>query len=564
MEETEKTTYSYHHFFFPFKWDVLNEKFDITDVKENLEFDERTSFKDFNTLLGNENWESKPFDINNNAESYNQYTYFHSFVRKSIFYTIEQNLSVEEEGKNQILRYYEYKKEESKRCFYYIKYLSEIKKNSQDQEKQTQAEYEEKEIQLILKGITLHILNTGVGILSFNLANNKYRNPTDILIINEIGRRIYPQFLGIDGKIRATQEAFLAVEIKIENLKSDPIIENFANYDLEKNNIDPHKTFLPPAHIRELFSHKNLIFHLEEKLDNKKILLSRVMDDRMFFLCWYGNKYLTNSANARCFKNWDWWYAFVFGDKISKSIANSQMQEDHLQKHTYPRWSGYGTLYGMSRDSFVCLSPDQEILKSEKGIPRFDIQMNTMYYQIAVLCLAQRGSILKFSGEISNLSDWKNWKADKSDKQFLQRVKNVYGNYLEFRNKIYFKEITSQIQGIEIYEQFQAVMNIPNELQVLEEKIRALHEFLSLEEAEDMNREMHRLTWIAILFLPASFVASLFGISFISNTTGFMGEPQWNVWIAWIIIGIIFLLSIIIMNWFKIFHFCKRLIKWSN
>lgn len=541
MSDPEAIAYSYHHFFFPFKWDVLKQSFPQTSIKEDRLFDERTNLSDFDFLLNKETWKNKSFDIGD-AKNYNQYIYFHSFVRRTIFQIANLNTIEKVKTIKELLLYYEYELSNNEDCFYEIKYL----KKTDQKDTSGKYIYNEHEIKLLINGITLHVFNTGVGILSFNLENNMYSKKEEILIINEIGRRIYPQFLGKDGKIEATQEAFLAKQIKLEKLRKEPIIENFSDYNLENNKINPNQTFLPPAHIKELFNNDNFIFHVEENLKSNKVLLSRVMDDRMFFLCWYGNNNLTNDPNARCFKNWHWWYAFIFGDKEPMSIANAAMQEEHLLKHTYARWSEYGTLYGMSRDSFVCLSPDANYM-DEKSLPRIDIQMNTMYYQIAVLCLVQRACILKFSAEISNLSDCV--KHEISDKLVL-KVKNVYANYLEFRNKIYFKEITSQIQGIEIYEQFQNVMNIPAEIEALEKKITALHEFLSLEDANAMNKEMKRLTTIATWFLPASFIATLFGIGFISESTMFFGKPQKNVWIAWIIIiGIGLVASILLLKY---------------
>jgi hypothetical protein len=289
------------------------------------------------------------------------------------------------------------------------------------------------------------------------------------------------------------------------------------------------------------------------------------MDDRMFFLCWYGNTGMTDSVNARCYKSWDWWYCFIFGDKEWKSIANAPMQEQHLLRHTYARWSDYGTLYGMSRDSFVCLSPARADFE-KRGTPPFDEQMNTMYYQMAVLCLAQRASILKFSAEVANLSDMKPEDTDIAIKNLIKQTKDIYWNYTQFKNKIYFKEVTSQIQGIEMYNQFHDIMNIPAEAEMLEKKIEALHSYLNLkegemnlQEADKMNKEMHRLTLIATIFLPASLIASLFGIGWITDATRFKGAANWNIWLAWgfiIIIGAI--VSVIIVKWNKIFKGEKK------
>ena len=350
--------------------------------------------------------------------------------------------------------------------------------------------------------------------------------------------------------------AFLAVEIEIKSEDKELFKENFTRYNLDEGKVSVTNTFLPPSFIERLFPAEKFLFHIEADIkDNKKILLSRVMDDRMFFLCWYGNTGMTNSANARCYKNWDWWYAFIFGDKEPKSIANTVMQEEHLLKHTYARWADYGTLYGMSIDSFVCLSPERTDI-IEKHLPQFDVQMNSMYYQIAVLCLVQRASILKFSAEVANLSDIE--PDNEAIKGLIKQTKNIYWNYIQFKNKVYFRQVTSQIQGIEMYNQFQHIMNIPADAEILESKIEALHNYLNLLEGDTMNREMHRLTKIATFFLPASFIASMFGVGFITESTRFKGQAEWNVWTSWGIILIGGAIISLIFFWNNIFKPRKK------
>ncbi|MBL0286673.1 MAG: hypothetical protein IPQ19_04465 [Bacteroidetes bacterium] len=154
------------------------------------------------------------------------------------------------------------------------------------------------------------------------------------------------------------------------------------------------------------------------------------------------------------------------------------MKAKQLKAHTYDRWLNYGTIYGMTRDSFVCLS--------DTGFgKKLTMQhMNTMYYTLSVLCLAQRTSVLKFTAEVANLADLA--KID-PDKKLIDNIKGVYKNYIEFINKLYFREITPQIQGIEIYNQFQKILNLENEIKDLDSEISELHEYVSLIQTERQN-----------------------------------------------------------------------------
>lgn len=72
-------------------------------------------------------------------------------------------------------------------------------------------EYAEKDLQYFIetvKGgfslnvskIYLNLYENGIAVLGFFLDNKNYDQPTDILKINDFGRRIYPQFLDAVGK----------------------------------------------------------------------------------------------------------------------------------------------------------------------------------------------------------------------------------------------------------------------------------------------------------------------------------------------------------------------------
>ena len=75
----------------------------------------------------------------------------------------------------------------------------------------------------------------------------------------------------------------------------------------------------------------------------------------MFFLCWYGNyeksKEIADHFEAKEEIMNDWWYSYIFGDKQGPSIANKEMQNEQLKAHSYARWIGSKTIYGISRDS---------------------------------------------------------------------------------------------------------------------------------------------------------------------------------------------------------------------
>lgn len=502
--------YSIHSFMLPLRWDYLPETFDINKGKEQFTFEDRTNLKSFYKCLINDDslWKRTFFKIDGKAENFNEFHYYHSFASKTMFdlqQKSERNVSDIDE--NKVMVYYEI--ETNPNTDRYI-----IKTQSED-------------YKLVLSGISLHVFNSGVAILTFNVENHEYDNLSDVLKINEYGRRIYPQFLS--DKTPPTKDVrffFLAESIEIYINGAGSFADNFSEYDLinerevhhyEGGNFKRSWVVKMPKFIRELFNDKFCFIQAEEK--PQSIRLNILTDDRMFFQSWYGNNTIASSLanwyNDNYIDNDDYqsnlikdgrWYSFMFGDKSEPSIANNKMQWEHTKFHTYGRWVNYGTLFGFTRDSFVSISSDVPTLLKYKA-PNLRVQIKTMYYHMAVLSLAQRMSVLRFSFEVSVLSDLA--RSD-NDKQLLRDIKILYKNYIEFINKIYFREITPYLQGIEMYSKFLEVMKTEQSIKDLDEEIEDLFNYVKLEESE-------KLTRVAVNFLPVTLLTAVLAINQIEN-----------------------------------------------
>ena len=495
--------YSYHIFLFPFKWDFLSKGKEIS----NADFDERTNLSSIDALLRNHQqgnkhlWKRSLFKFNQDESGvydYNEYTFFYDFARGTLYDTQEDN---------ELVRFYEYQIGEQA---YYT--ISTLKKNSQN------GNHEVEEYKLQLKGLNLHIFNKGVGILTFNLANWCYPESDKILRINEFGRRIYPQFL--DNQLPyngETKKAFLADQIKVDlGIGTDIIEESFNNYDSLKN-LSVERSFCLPNHIKTLFPSA---FHETKPTKSyfDTVWIRNIMDDRMFTMCWLGNNDLTkklsvcNPNNEFEYENNSFWYALLVCDKDATSITcqHAGKLKEYIKSYTYERWANYGTLYGLTRETFMVVSSDIETLKKNFA-PELHIHLQSMYYQIVILCLVQRASILRFSGEVTLVSELA--KQDReSPNKLSDRISKLYMNYIEFVNRIYFREVTAQIQGIELYDKLQEQMRLKNEVADLDKEIQELNQFAEM-------REQKSLTTVANLFLPASLVAAIF--TFISDKNWF-------------------------------------------
>ncbi len=525
--------HSKHTFMFPFQWDY------ITKNKRSL-YNERTKLEDFQRLFDADNngFKLKKFKIDNDADKYNEFSYFHPFARKALYYTDNNNL----------LRYYELDQAEGVYNIEYLQYNKEIE------------DFDKNVLKLSLDSICLHVYDTGVGVLSFNLTNFHYSLKEDILKINEFGRRMYPQFMTQENNL-AAKMAFLPNRIwgEIGNLQFD---EDFSAY---QSNVQTDSVFLPPDHIKKVFGYvgeeqigdidKNFVFRKQDE-QTGTIRISPITDDRMFFLCWYGNNdlansfynlltdkneenenkksYLKNANHINSYELDDYWYAFMFGDKDSASVENIEMQRMQTKQSTYSRWLNYGTLFGVTRDSFVSISSDIKTL-TQNYSPPINIHTQTMYYQMAVLCLVQRASILRFSKEIAQITD----NVFRYKRKPEKAIRELYENYMIFINQIYFREVTSQIQGIELYAMFQQEMNLEKEAKDLDTEMQELFNYLSV-------TEQTKLAKVANLFLPISLFVGILGV----NTFNFQNLPS-SVLYLFNLVGGIWFFYVILQQFFN-------------
>lgn len=537
--------YSVHSFMLPLRWDYLPKGYTIETGKENVSFEDRTDLNNFLKCIlhHNSNWSRKFFRINGNNESFNENHYFHAYATKTLFDLQHKAEKTSRDiDTNKVMVYFEMNIDGSADT-YTIKTLND-------------GEYS-----LGLSGISLHVYNTGIAILTINVENNRYETKEEILKINEYGRRLYPQFLDAAyPHTRKAKEAFLADSIEMNITAMGVLEDDFSDYDLIEerevhhyngNRFERSWVVKVPSYIRQLFGEKFSFILADEKPES--IRFNILTDDRMFFQCWYGNNGLAsalreienvkdNSSSATETFEYPhikdpYWYAYVFGDKkINSSIANKKIQSEHMKIHTYARWSGYGTLYGFSRDSFVAISSVVPTLLANDA-PNLRTQMKTIYYQMAVLSLAQRVSVLRFSAEVSNLTDLAR---SNENKQLSINIKILYKNYLEFINKIYYREITPYIQGIEMYNLAQQVMEIEKHAKGLEQEIDQLFKYVQLEEDTKQSIYAEKLNNIAFLFVPVSLAFSIMSARFFSEKLNWelFNGWDWNSF-KWIIIGLL-------------------------
>lgn len=525
----QENVYSYHTFLFPFEWDFHSKGKEFL----NSTFEERTDLGSIRRLMqsapNNKKWESFEFKMQVNEDQYhtfNEYNYFHSYARRVLSLGLNKD--------NEILQYRYNLSEDA---------LYKIEVQLSKEQGEGTKEYE-----LSLKKCLLNFYKSGVGFISFHLENTRYNETQDVLIINDYGRRIYPPFLGSDDTvIAAAFESGFPISISLENVAEETIKEDFTYYN-DKAQLSANPIQLP-RYIAHLLG-KNFKIR-EEQIHHKyqSVLLRPIIDDRMYVLC-----YLFSNHKMKQLKSYNeedgvygyskdsFWYTYLFVDSGTSSCKSKTMRKKLLNKHTYDRWieqhdaqknEDQGVLFGVSRYSFMMLVDDCDF--SRYILPN---HFRYLYCQMAALGLMQRASILRFSNEAANIVKQLNNETS-SDK-----IKDFYKSYLNFINQIYFREISPQEQGIELYAMIRSVMDIDNNVNDLKSEIGELYNYAMIFEGNNQSKESTNLTWIATACLPATLVAAIFGFSNLQtndiNVINFW--PSLFATIVVIILSLLFLL----------------------
>lgn len=478
-------THSYHIFMFPFQWKIRGMENEI--LSKQINFDSIRFAEDVN-------WERviSPTDEKERQDLYNERNYYYKFVHDALY----------DNGRpqNNLVRHFERKEPKHGEVKYCIACAG-------------------KTYELDVDAININLYSTGVGALSFYLKNEQYPLLEDVLKINQFGRRVYPPFYYV---IKSRSEIANSISFKGLNGREKGYREDFENYDVTRDN-------LPSAMITGM---------IREVATN--ISVEPVVDDRMYVVSWYKNDEWVHrlcDVKREIFLDDPEWYRFVFVDNQYPTCQNDDMMHKLLEKATYKRWQKWHSLYGVSRYSLVMATNAGE---SDKYLYDYFV---TEYARMAELILVQKASVLRFSSEVTNISELSN------DKYLVKKVDSLYKEYIRFVNQIHFREVTAQDQGIEMYNMLYETMGLKEQVDKLDGEIEELYNYVSLTQDRKTNSTMSLLTWIATIAVPITVVSGIFGMNAIAFNGDYNGNltAWYNHWLWQFVIMIIVTVLVIVI-----------------
>lgn len=463
--------YSYHIFYFPFKW----AKKDVTEGT-------MTQLTDFSQIrfLNNGKWvrpavaESQENDGNKTDKNnvsldaqvlYNEKNYYFRFVHDVLYDSGD--------GNDNLVMHFERKEPQEKDVRYLIKVSGR-----------------EKPYSLKVDAININLYKTGVGLMSFYLRNDDESqcDTRDILNINQYGRRILPPFW---SEVNAEKRQELSEYLEISGLDTEISKEDFKSYTVD-----------------EPWTATSMLDSLLKDLTDN-LTLTPVIDDRMFVISLYKNDDMSRlslrAADAYCNPSSpfsEFWYKYLFVDTGWPTCQNDEMMRDLLRSHTYLRWQKWNSLYGVSRYSFVYLT--------NSGVPSYLVDyFMTTYARMMEIALVQRASVLCFSNEVTTLTKRGDWTLEK----LSEHVDSLNEEYIRFINRMYFNELTSQDQGVELYGIIRQNLDIDSYVEELKDEIEKLHDTISFKVERSRNEKAETLNFMAAILLPVSIVTGFWSMN---------------------------------------------------
>ena len=461
--------YSYHTFMFPFLWNDSNSKWKLLKREKFLKCIDRKL------------WEDEKYEQKENVDSefiaqFNQYRYFNKAARNAVYTT---------EGKKSVVYNFRYNLAALDKTQKHSAWLAGCK--GRDNPARYVITKGEKSANLAINGIRLKLFNTGIGMLIFELENYDHPSLDDFNWINDRGRRIYMPFL--NDKCECDECA-------------DRIYITFAGKPVVSGKLKEENPKYNSIRLVEPITYllKNDGYSVTtnmEETNSKTFYIEPIIDDRMFVAGYCVNAEAANELTSHSENGYRYisdasarfiddkenaaakWYRTTFVDGGGITCQNQEMLADMISKHTYTRWTEYGSLTGVSEYSMVTLTSAD--LDNNYYLAR---NFLTEYVEMMILVLAQRESLLAFERMISDSSIGK------------RDIGQIQKRYIEFQSQLLLKEVTPQQQGIELYKMLLENMFIEEQAAEIEKQIEALS---SQKASKSENKENLILFLIGVL-----------------------------------------------------------------
>lgn len=489
---------------------------------------------------------------------YNVFQYFFDDARRSIFWFDEQ-ADNEEKGAIQFrlnVTDRPYKQEDAEPIGELLLRIYESDKNPDSSKHgefdKTKAVLTD-EIQLELMDVDIMLYQFNVGHVSFLC---RYIHPGEgpdqeenfykyILMINDRMRRLYLHWLskGLENSAPDDLEGRICAQVDGRAPYHDVRIAVRDKYC--------NKSYTEADIIEEDYSACLVYEELDVSGVNRPVLLEAALggmekrklgcsfelleDNRMFTAAYILPKHLDaflnvfNMEDVSSLNESERWHKLLTVDTPKNSMItnNDAVRLETIKNSTYVRWLdsddvGNTTLFGYTKHSFIMVGDRTNF--HFKNVVKLNFLHQ--YSEMARLVLAQTAAVHRFGRVIYDLSGKISTpKAAKDfgmDQKTFREVSEFKQNFNDFVNRLFFKEITSQIQGGELYKLLQGKQEINSYMNELKEEINQLSDHLEMLQRQSQEKSIHLLTQTTIILGVLTFITGFYGTNFLAIENGRM------------------------------------------
>jgi hypothetical protein len=349
---------------------------------------------------------------------------------------------------------------------------------------------------------------------------------SDALKFNELARKIYLSFPEQfkEGKIP------LSVKIELgskENSNGYTKAHIFSEDKFKYNTINPLKSKIIDGLVSEFLGY-------DDPVDKS---FHGLLDDRMVvftFLCFAGE--LKSKGKDTIDEHEALFSRIMYVDQAGEGYEyKKEFICAKMKDLVYRRWSEYGSLYGYTRYSSAYTGFGNDFI--EKIFQDF----NSMYYQLALISLYYRSSLISFSDEVAQTTQQLvNKKDQASDRELFLKLK---ADFMQFSNLYWFQEVTNQDQGIEIFELYKKSFAFKTMYKQIKEEIDRGDEYLNILQQNKLNDFTKQFSIVGSFLAVLAIMVGFFGINF----SFFRLENTWGLllWYLLSILSILFLICIL-------------------
>ncbi|MGR5325634.1 hypothetical protein ACP3VW_17710 [Vibrio sp. DNB22_17_1] len=211
--------------------------------------------------------------------------------------------------------------------------------------------------------------------------------------------------------------------------------------------------------------------------------LKPFIDNRMFINTAYGlaGNCMVNSKSKEKYEAL--FSLAAYADDINAGFSSlkgyaydPEFIRDLLDGQSYGRWRALGNLYAFTDYSNVYMGFGNEF--NENIVPR---HVFYNYQNMLLMGLFYRESLHDFSERVSEVSK----RIDVVSQHEFQTIRK---DFIRFTNVSWFQELTSQIQGKEVYQKQLSGLNIKKEYEFLEKEISATYQHFQAVTAQSFTR----------------------------------------------------------------------------